>query len=141
MDHYCICLPKEQTNICNIQNRTYFSWYSLSQKIFQFSFTCSFNWWFSFRQKNDPQPKILRKSESLQINNFCFHVYAQKYLQLCHMLYVKCFCWSLGHAKQLLFAYLCSNVTVYGWKCQCFLFPSSATATPVTFEFIELTPS
>ena len=39
----------------------------------------------------------------------------------CHMYYVKCLCWSLGHAIQLLFSCLCSNVAVDGWKCQWFL--------------------
>ena len=40
----------------------------------------------------------------------------------CHMSYVKCLCWSLGHAEQFLFSCLCSNVAVYGWKRQCFFF-------------------
>ena len=30
----------------------------------------------------------------------------------CHMLYVKCLCWSLGHAEQLLFSCLCSKVSI-----------------------------
>ena len=67
------------------------------------------------------------------LNNFCFHVYAQKWVFVimshvachmshvtCHMSYVKCLCWSLGHAEQFLFSCLCSNVAVYGWKRQCF---------------------
>ena len=29
--------------------------------------------------------------------------------------YVKCLCWSLGHAEQLLFSCLCSKVAVYLW--------------------------
>ena len=30
----------------------------------------------------------------------------------CHMLYVKCFCWSLGHAEQLLFSCVSSKVSI-----------------------------
>ena len=30
----------------------------------------------------------------------------------CHMLYVKCLCWSLRHAEQLLFSCLCSKVSI-----------------------------
>ena len=30
----------------------------------------------------------------------------------CHMLYVKCLCWSLGHAEQLLFSCLYSKVSI-----------------------------
>ena len=30
----------------------------------------------------------------------------------CHMSYVKCLCWSLGHAEQLLFSGLCSKVSI-----------------------------
>ena len=48
------------------------------------------------------------------LNNFCFGVYAQKWvfvimshvtchisLFTSHILYMKCLCWSLGHAEQL----------------------------------------
>ena len=38
------------------------------------------------------------------------------------MSYVKCLCWSLGHAEQLLFSGLCSKVTVYSQKLQCFFY-------------------
>ena len=41
----------------------------------------------------------------------------------CHMSYIKCWCWSLGHAEQLLFSCLvCSKVTVYRWKWQWFFY-------------------
>ena len=30
----------------------------------------------------------------------------------CHMSYVKCLCWSLGHAEQFLFSCLCSKVSI-----------------------------
>ena len=60
------------------------------------------------------------------LNNFCFHVYAQKWVFVimshvichhmshfaCHMSYVKCLCWFLGHAEQLLFWCLCSKVSI-----------------------------
>ena len=62
------------------------------------------------------------------LNNFCFHVYAQKWIfvimshvtfRICHMLhvtccmsYVKCLCWSLGHAEQLLFSCVSSKVSI-----------------------------
>ena len=63
------------------------------------------------------------------LNNFCFHVYAQKWVFVishvrCHMShcashYVKCLCWSLGHAEQLLFSCVSSKVTVYRLEWQC----------------------
>ena len=72
------------------------------------------------------------------LNNFCFEVFAQKWVFVimshvtccmshvaCHMSYVKCLCWSLGHAEQFLFSCLCSNVAVYGWKRQWFFFDTS----------------
>ena len=59
------------------------------------------------------------------LNNFCFHVYTQKWVFVimshfachmshcaCHMPYVKCLCWFLGHAEQLLFWCLCSKVSI-----------------------------
>ena len=64
------------------------------------------------------------------LNNFCFHVYIQKWVFVifvicniahvtcnmshcaCHMSYVKCLCWSLGDAEQLLFSCLCSKVSI-----------------------------
>ena len=48
---------------------------------------------------------------------------------------------SLGtvHAEQLLFSCLCSKVTVYSRKLQCF-FRTSSTPSPVSLEFIELVP-
>ena len=49
----------------------------------------------------------------------------------CHMSYVKCLCWSLGHAEQLLFSCLGSKVTLYSRKLQCFFWDiiSSITLT------------
>ena len=66
------------------------------------------------------------------LNNFCFQVYAQKWVLVimshvtchilhvtchmshcaCHMSYIKCLCWFLGHAEQLLFWSLCSKVSI-----------------------------
>ena len=59
------------------------------------------------------------------LNNFCFHVYAQKWVFVimshvtchishvtCQMSYVKCLCWSLGHAEQLLFSCVSSKVSI-----------------------------
>ena len=59
------------------------------------------------------------------LNNFCFHVYAQKWVFVimshvtchishatCHMLYAKCLCWSLGHAEQPLFSCVSSKVSI-----------------------------
>ena len=76
------------------------------------------------------------------LNNFCFHVYAQKWVFVimshvachmshvtCDMSHVKCLGWSLGHAEQLLFSCLCSNVAVYGWKLQWFFGDLSSTLT------------
>ena len=69
-------------------------------------------------------------------NNFCFHVYAQKWVFVimshvaCRMSHVKCLCWSLGHAD--FFSCLCSNVAVFRWKWQCFF---------LTGPIIELVPS
>ena len=45
---------------------------------------------------------------------------------------VKCLCWYLGHAGQLLFSYLCSEVTVYRWKWQCFFLNTSYHSTSNT---------
>ena len=36
------------------------------------------------------------------------------------MPYIKCLCWSLGHAEQLLFSCLCSKVTVYDCLSCCY---------------------
>ena len=50
------------------------------------------------------------------LNNFCFHVYAQKSLSHSHTL-----SFTLSrHAEQLLFSCLGSKVTVYSRKLQCF---------------------
>ena len=66
------------------------------------------------------------------LNNFCFHVHAQKWVLLimwyvtchilhvtchmshcaCHMSYIKCLCWFLGHAEKLLFWCLRSKVSI-----------------------------
>ena len=71
------------------------------------------------------------------LNNFCFHVYAQKSLfinlqnlqncKTCKL--AKLANWSLGHAEQLLFSCLCSKVTVYRWKWQWFFFDLSLSTT------------
>ena len=50
--------------------------------------------------------------------NFCFDVHAQKWAFVimshvtCRMSHVKCLCWSLGHAEQLLFSCLYSKVSI-----------------------------
>ena len=53
--------------------------------------------------------------------NFVFMCMLKSHMShvACHMSYVKCLCWSLGHAEQFLFSCLCSNVALYGCKCQC----------------------
>ena len=68
------------------------------------------------------------------LNNFCFHVYAEKSLSHYHTLSLShsltltlshSFSLSFSHsrhAEQLLFSCLCSKVTVYSWKWQCFFF-------------------
>ena len=43
------------------------------------------------------------------------------------------------YAEQLLFSCLCSNVTLYRWKCQWFFL--TPTPSPVTLDVIELVPS
>ena len=60
------------------------------------------------------------------LNNFCFHVYAQK--SLSHSFDLS-FTHS-QHAEQLLFSCPCSKVAVDRWKCQCFSF-----TTPTSCEF------
>ena len=50
------------------------------------------------------------------LNNFCFHVYAQKW-HICQVSNVQCLCWSLRYTQQLLFLCLGSKVIVYRWKC------------------------
>ena len=75
------------------------------------------------------------------LNNFCFHVYAQK--SFSHSLTVTLtlshsHSFSLSHsfnlsfnhsrhAEQLLFSCLSSKVTLYRWKWQCFLYHSLIT--------------
>ena len=73
------------------------------------------------------------------LNNFCFHVYAQKSLSHFHTLSLShshtlalshSFNLSFNHsrhAKQLLFSSLCSKVTVYSRKLQCFFLDSHST--------------
>ena len=64
------------------------------------------------------------------LNNFCFHVYAQKWvfvimshvtchishvrchMSQCDMLFVKCLSWSSGHSEQILFSCVCSKVSI-----------------------------
>ena len=70
------------------------------------------------------------------LNNFCFHLYAQKSLShsltLTHSLSLSLshsFNLSFNHsrhAEQVLFSSLCSKVAVYRWKLQCFFFDSSS---------------
>ena len=55
------------------------------------------------------------------LNNFCFHVYAQKSLSHSHTLYAE---------KSLFIAENCKE-----------FFGTSSSPSPVTFEFIELVPS
>ena len=46
------------------------------------------------------------------------------------------------HAEQLLFSSLCSKLAVYGWKLQCFFWPTTSTSPyPVSLDVIELVPS
>ena len=54
--------------------------------------------------------------------SICNYVTCRMSHVTCHMSYVKSLCWSLAHAEQFLFSCLCSNVAVYGWKCQWFFF-------------------
>ena len=69
------------------------------------------------------------------LHNFCFHDYAQKWVFIIisyvtchishvtghishctyHMSYVKCLCWSLGHAEHFLFSCLCSKVSIINY--------------------------
>ena len=51
------------------------------------------------------------------------------------MSYVKCLCWSLGHAEQLLFSSVCSKLTVYCWKLQCFFLDHILLIITLTCEF------
>ena len=80
------------------------------------------------------------------LNNFCFHVYAQKWVFVimsrvtchmshfaCHMSHclcqmshcafhmscVKCLCWSLVHSEQLLFPCVSSKVIIYNYVTCC----------------------
>ena len=64
------------------------------------------------------------------LNNFCFHVFAQKWvfvimshvtchishvrchMSQCDMLFVKCLSWSSGHSEQILFSCVCSKVSI-----------------------------
>ena len=61
------------------------------------------------------------------LNNFCFHVYAQKSHSLSHSFNLS-FTHS-RHAEQLLFSSLCSKVTVYCRKLLCFFGTSSSIPT------------
>ena len=65
------------------------------------------------------------------VNNFCFHVYAEKSISDTHTLSLS---HSLSHSlsrhgEQLLFSLVCSKVTVYRWKLQWFFFDSSSLTT------------
>ena len=72
------------------------------------------------------------------LNKFCFHDYAQKSLSHFHSLTLTLshshtltlsFTHS-PHAEQLLFSYLCSKVTVYSRKLQCFFWTTTSTSSP-----------
>merc|ERR1711994_584324 len=71
------------------------------------------------------------------LNNFCFHVYAQKSLSHFHTLTLSLshsFNVSFNHsrhAEQVLFSSLSSKYAVYSRKLQCFFLTSSAPS-PVT---------
>ena len=81
----------------------------------------------------------LSHSHSLSVdmlNNFYFHVYAHSLtLTIFHFHYFhyfKTFTLSFTlcrHAEQLLFSCLCSKVTVYGRKLQCFFLTSTSTSS------------
>ena len=80
--------------------------------------------------KNDPRDML---------NNFCFHVYAQKSLSHSHSFSLSHSFNHSRHAEQVLFSCLGSKVAVYSRKLQWFFLTSSPY--PVIFEFIELVPS
>ena len=88
------------------------------------------------------------------LNNFCFHLYAQKSLSHSHTLTLThsltlslshSFNLSFNHsrhAEQVLYSSVCPKVAVYRRKLQCFFLTSSSSPpSPVSFEFIELVPS
>ena len=57
-----------------------------------------------------------------------------------HMSYVKCLCWSLGHAEQLLFSSLGSKVTIYCRKLQWLFFDIiiiSSSSSTLSCEFTD----
>merc|ERR1719402_421615 len=73
------------------------------------------------------------------LNNFCFQVYAQKPLSHSGTLtlshshvshYLALSSTRSRHAEQLLFSCLCSNVTVYSRKLQCFFLDLILTLSP-----------
>ena len=101
---------------------------------------------------------VIENSEKLEkrsldmLNNFCFHVYAQKSHShsltfsfshsLAHSPTLSKFAILLSlsrHAKQLLFSCRCSKVTVYSRKLQCFFFTTAPS--PVSLGVIELVPN
>ena len=85
------------------------------------------------------------------LNNFCFHLYAQKSLSHSHALTLThslSLSHSLNlsfnhswHAEQVLFSCLGSKVAVYCRKLQWSFFTSSSPPSPVSLGVIELVPS
>ena len=67
------------------------------------------------------EPGMSECSEQLLFSCVSSKVSICNYI-ICRLSHVTCLCWSLGHAKQFLFSFLCSNVDVYGWKWQCLFF-------------------
>ena len=82
------------------------------------------------------------------LNNFCFHVYAQK--SLSHTLTLShSHSFSLSHsfnlsfthsrhAEQVLFSSLCSKFAVVGENCNGHFLTSSSSPSPVSLDVIEL---
>ena len=89
------------------------------------------------------------------LNNFCFHVYAEKSLShtLTHSLsFSLTLSISLSdsfnlsfthsrHAEQVLFSSLCSKFAVVGENCNGHFLTSSSAPSPVSLDVIELVPS
>ena len=80
---------------------------------------------------------VRQKLGTRSLSHFCFHVSAQKSLSHSHSLNVSlshahCFTLSFTHsphAEQLLFSCLCSKVTVYRRKLQCFFWTSASSSS------------
>ena len=104
----------------------------------------------SFKHTHSLSLSISHSLSLDMLNNFCFHLYVQKSLShsltLSHS-FSHSHSFNLSftlswHDEQLLFSCVCSKVTVYSRKLQCFFFTSaSSSPNPMTLEFIELVPS